>query len=122
MPKAGRLVDNGDGTSYVNLGGLFTGLILAALLSGGSALVTVGVLAYRANAEQAKVETVEKKVGRQGRNQIRMDENQRRIRQDAEWANAKLDKLLEALQVSERVPRPALPPSCLEKPTDHDGE
>lgn len=116
MTRGPRVLKNGDGSERVVLGSVVSTVLAAAIVSGAGALVTVGVLAYRADAEERKVEKIDQAVSRQGRNQMRIDEQQRRIRQDSEWANAKLDALLEALDVSERVPRPELPPSSLEKP------
>lgn len=116
MTKRPRLIDNGDGSQTIQLGTIVSTLIAAALIAGGGALVTVGVLAYRASADEVKMEKVEIAVERQGRNQMRLDEGQRRIGQDTEHANLKLDALLMKLEVTERVPRPALPESNLEKP------
>jgi len=115
------LIDNGDGSQTIQLGTIVSGLILAGLLAGASALVTVGILAYRASADEAKMEKVEIAVQRQGRNQIVLDGTQRHTQQDMTHANAKLDALLTKLEVTERIPRPPLPPSALEKPT-RDGD
>lgn len=121
MSRRPEVVDNGDGTRTVNLGTIVSTLIVAAILSGLGALGTVSVLAYRASAEEAKVQEIDEAVGRQGRNQMRIDEQQRRIGQDVEHANTKLDALLEKLEVTERIPRPPLPPSSLERPKPTDG-
>lgn len=118
MSRRPEIVESADGARSINLGTIVSGLILAALLAGGSALVTVGVLVVKAEAAEGDIKKVEEDVARQGRNQIKLDENQRRIRQDTEHANAKLDKLLQALEVSERVPRPPLPPASLEEPKE----
>lgn len=120
MTRGPKVVENGDGTARVDLGGIVSSLIVAGLLSGLAALGTVSVLAYRANAGEAKVEEIEKDVQRQGRNQMRLDERARRLEQDSQHANAKLDKVLEALKVNERIPRPPLPPSSLERKPEGD--
>jgi len=116
--KAARVVDNGDGSQTIQLGTIVSTLITVAVVAGGTALVTVGVLTYRASADEEKMEKVEVAVARQGRNQILLDEGQRRIGQDTAHANAKLDALLTKLKVTERVPRPELPESKLEKPKE----
>ncbi|MCP4869276.1 MAG: hypothetical protein GY898_11220 [Proteobacteria bacterium] len=116
MKSAGRVVDNGDGTQHVDLSNLLTTLIVAAILAGGTALVTVGVLVFRAEAAEGDIEAIEEDVSRQGRNQILLDAQQRRIGQDSEHANLKLDALLEAMEVTKRIPHPPLPASELEKP------
>ena len=122
MSRRPEIVDNGDGTTRVDLGSIVSTLIVVGVLSGLTALGTVSVLAYRATAEEAKVEEIDEDVQRQGRNQMRMDEQQRRLGQDSQHALAKLDALLEAMKVTKRIPRPALPPSSLErKPESEDG-
>ena len=122
MTRGPKVVENGDGTARVDLGSIVSTLIVVGVLSGLGALGTVGILAHQANAEEAKVAEIEEEVDRQGRNQMRIDECQRRIRQDTKHANLKLDALLTALEVTERIPRPTLPPSSLErKPEPGDG-
>ena len=115
MSRRPEVVENGDGSTRVDLGSIVSTLIVVGVLSGLSALGTVGILAHQASAEEARVEKIELEVDRQGRNQMRIDECQRRIRQDTKHANDKLDAVLEALKVTERIPRPPLPPSSLER-------
>ena len=121
MSRRPEIVENGDGTTRVDLGSILSTLVVVSILSGLGALGTVGVLAHQATAEEAKVAAIETEVDRQGRNQMRIDECQRRIRQDTQHANAKLDALLEAMEVTERIPRPSLPPSSLERAKPSDG-
>lgn len=104
------------GEDLVRIGPILGSLIAAAAIAGGTALVSVGILSFRANAAADEIEEIDDEVDRQGRNQIRIDEHQRHVEADVTWANRKLDKLLEELDVSERIERPAVRPSTLENP------
>jgi hypothetical protein len=112
--RLARVVENGSGESEVEIGGILSALILVGILAGLTALGTVGVLVTRANASEADVVEIKSTVERQGRNVMRLDECQRRQQQQMAHANAKLDALLTKLEVTKRIPLPALPPSSLE--------
>lgn len=112
--RLARVVSNGSGDSEVEIGGLLSGIILAAVIAAATAIVSVAVLAWRADASEEDVKEIKETVERQGRNQMRLDECQRRQQQQVAHANRKLDALLTKLEVTERIPLPPLPSSSLE--------
>ena len=121
MTKGMRVIQNGDGSHNVELGTVLSALITAAVLAAAGALVTVGILGWRATASETKIAAVETDLARQGRNQMRLDERQRHIRKDVRWANDKLDAVLQEIGSTRRITEPDLPSSSLERPTESGG-
>ena len=106
-----KLTDrNGGGT--IHLSNLVTGLVLAVLTAGGAAILGVGVLSWRANASEGKVEDLETRQRVIEGNQIILDGNQRLLRQDSSWARNPGPKLRcrrrlgPPFRAQHRLPRP----------------
>lgn len=116
MPRGVKLTKNGDGSQTLEVGSVISILVCAGILAGGGALVTLGILGWRATASEAKVAVIEADVARQGRNQMRLDDRQRTIRKDVRWANKKLDAVLKEIGSTARVDEPDLPRTSLEPP------
>lgn len=98
-----------SGGNPIQLGSLLTGLLILAISSGGAAITTVAVLAWRANASEEEVEKLDKRQRVVERNVVVLDANQRELLRDSDWTQRKLDKLLKAaeLDVPDRPPKPA---------------
>lgn len=105
-----------SGAETIQLGAMFTALLAIAVTSGLGALGTVATLAWRADANDRRVEKVETHVDTQGKNQLILDRSLREAKRDVTWANNKLDALLEANGITERLPQPELPRSEIAKP------
>lgn len=99
--------------STVNLGTLITGLIMAGLGAGAAAVVGVAVLAWRADATETDIGILEVRQRVIDRNQIRLDANQRRLLQESEWTQRKLDNIVDAVD-AEKATKPPIPKSALE--------
>ena len=97
MPRNGR----GD---RVQLGGLLNTLITAAVLAGAGAVIGIPVLAWRASANEQKVEKIDQR-------QRAIEMNQAVLTRDSAWTTKMLEKLLEA----KGIPVPTPPP--LKQPT-----
>lgn len=118
MRRGIRLVSNGDGSHRLELGTIISALVVAGVLAIGGSLVSVSLLTWRTTQTEDQVEAMARCLGRQARNQLRLDERQRIIRKDVRWANNKLDAVLTKMKISDRVEEPALPDSVLEPVPD----
>ena len=125
MSRKARVIQNEDPTSAgdVDLGWLFKGLIIAGAIGAFTAILGLPTLGYRvASGEEqdesfvADIARVDADIARAKRNQYELDTNQRILMQESEWTQDKLDALLVANGVTERIKRPPLPKSSLEKP------
>ena len=91
------------------------GLLLAGLVTGAGAFITVSLLSYRADAAEERIESHDVRLDVVERNQTKVEFHTRILRQDSAWTQRKLDAVLHAIDVP--VPdKPPLPPSDLEVP------
>lgn len=99
----------------VHLDPIVEKLLMALFLGAVTGAVTLAVLGWRMASAEDDLEDATKKATRNEANIEILDRQQREIQRDQVWANKKLDALLEASGVTERVERPPLPASELKK-------
>ena len=111
-------VKQGEGPARVELGWLLKSLIsagaVAALISVTGVMVGFPSLADDVKDNEKRISAVERALKATTRNQMKIDEVVRQQSADQEWANKKLDALLEASGINRRIPRPKIPDSTLE--------
>ena len=80
------------------------------------AAMAIGALFWRVDTVEGQQAETEKRLDCIEANQAVLDENQRNTAADVGLANAQLRKLLELNGVTERIPRPDVEPSEMERP------
>jgi hypothetical protein len=88
--------------------GILAGLVIA--------ISTAAVLLYRVDIVEDAQAVEEKRLDYIEENQRKLDRNQRETAADVEWANDKLDKLLDTVGVNDRIKRPPIKPSTMREP------
>lgn len=83
----------------VSLGGLLNALIAAGVMAGSASTLGVAVLAYRADASDEKVASIDNR-------QRAIEKIQAVLMREVEWTSSKLDALLAAKGVAVPPPPP----------------
>lgn len=116
MAKTLKVQTKDDGSLSIDLGWaikLVLGLVITSIVG---SVASIPFLSIDVSAQETRLKIVEAAQSRVERNQALMDETMRNLKADSDWAQLKLDRLLTALQVTERIDRPDVLESKLEKP------